>query len=87
MITDWFYMITDKSMDWFLYYNGLHHERVKCNLNIFKNVVIILQEIVAAFTLFITTVKRIRKVFCDWGLGGRGGGGGLTGGGFTLTLF
>ena len=81
-------MRTDKSMDWFLHDNGLRHERVKCNLNIFKNVVIILQEIVAAFTPFITTVKRIRKVFCDWGLGGRGGGaGGLTGGGFTLTLF
>ena len=73
-------MRTDKSMDWFLHDNDLRHERVKCNLNIFKNVVIILQEIVAAFTPFITTVKRIRKVFCDWGLGGRGGGrGGLTG--------
>ena len=66
-------------MDWFLHDNDLRHERVKCNLNIFKNVVIILQEIVAAFTPFITTAKRIRKVFCDWGLGGRGVRGGANG--------
>ena len=32
----------------------------KSNLNVFKGVVIIDQEIVAAFTSFITTVKRTR---------------------------
>ena len=32
----------------------------KSNLNVFKGVVIIYQEIVAAFTSFITTVKRTR---------------------------
>ena len=33
----------------------------KSNLNVFKGVVIIYQETVAAFTPFITTVKRVKR--------------------------
>ena len=35
----------------------------KSNLNIFKGAVIIYQEMVAAFTSFITTVKRTWQIF------------------------